>query len=98
MIFHMNFSIDKASWEVQCCVTSGNSEYEKARAQASVFHDDEEVATVQVMHAKHEDVRLDEHAWRMLLREHDLTAAFCTEVMNYLSFLLWTLEGPLAQA
>jgi hypothetical protein len=98
MIFHMNFEIDRANWEVQCIVTNVINEYEQAKAHALISHGDEDVATVQVMHAKYDDLRLDEHAWRMLLREHDLTSTFCTEVMNYLSFLLWTMTHPRAQA
>lgn len=91
LVFYMEFPIADATWSVQCCVTNMS-------VSDDGYHFNEEADIVRVMNAKHNRIRLDERSWKALLDENDLLGEFCERMLSYLSFLMWTIEKPMAEA
>ncbi len=83
-VFHVNFPVQDVKWRVQCSVT--------------LLSENVPVDTVRILDAMYNGIRLDERSWKELLRQHGLISEFCSEMMDYVSLLLWSLSGPVAEA
>jgi len=90
LIFFVDFPVGGATWKIQCSVTNFGDE--------GILLPEEDIDVVRIMNAQHNGVRLDESSWKALLEDNNLLGSFCEKMLSTLSFVQWTLSGPMAEA